>query len=116
MRILLLIIAVVVLTVVAVTFFRENPGYVFIGFGQYSIETDLAVFIPHPLDLRTQPGIPDRSVGKPGRISFPGLVLVIGRRGDLQMLADRLDPVFRALFVDERDHHFGRRSSSAWAK
>lgn len=44
MRILLLIIAVVVLTVVAVTFFRENPGYVFVGFGQYSIETDLAVF------------------------------------------------------------------------
>ena len=43
-------------------------------------------------------------------------VLVVRRRGDRQHLADRLDPVVGAVFVDERDHHFGRRSSSAWAK
>src|ERR1700740_2576492 len=33
-----------------------------------------------------------------------------------QLSAERLDPVLIALIVDERDHHFGRRSSSAWAK
>src|SRR5712671_7005967 len=41
---------------------------------------------------------------------------VIGRWGDRQHLADRLDPVRPALIVDERDHGLCRRSSSAWAK
>jgi integrase len=38
------------------------------------------------------------------------------RRGDRQLRADRLDPVLIAMAVNEVDHHFGRRSSSAWAK
>src|SRR5690606_29163545 len=37
-------------------------------------------------------------------------------RGDRQHLADRLDPVDVAVFVDERRHGLNRRSSSAWAK
>jgi hypothetical protein len=33
-----------------------------------------------------------------------------------QHRADRPDPIRRTMIVDEADHHFGRRSSSAWAK
>src|SRR5207344_3311700 len=44
------------------------------------------------------------------------LVLVILRGGDRHLRADRLDPVESTVGVDERHHHFGRRSSSAWAK
>ena len=40
----------------------------------------------------------------------------VGRRGDRQHAADRLDPVRLPMLVDERHHHFARRSSSAWAK
>ncbi|MFC7473894.1 hypothetical protein ACFQS7_05990 [Dankookia sp. GCM10030260] len=39
-----------------------------------------------------------------------------GRRGDPQHPADRLAPVGCAVIVDERDHGFDRRSSSATAK
>jgi hypothetical protein len=38
------------------------------------------------------------------------------RRSDRQRRADRLDAVDVAVGVDERHHHLGRRSSSAWAK
>ena len=41
---------------------------------------------------------------------------VIGRRGDREHPADRLDPVTLTVRVDEQHLHFGRRSSSAWAK
>jgi hypothetical protein len=40
----------------------------------------------------------------------------IGRRGDRQNLADRLDPVRFPVIVEEGDHGLDRRSSSAWAK
>src|SRR6185437_12864868 len=49
-------------------------------------------------------------------IRLPTLVFVIRRWGDRQLLADRLDPVLSTMRVDEREHHFPRRSSSAWAK
>lgn len=45
-----------------------------------------------------------------------GLPRVVHRWGDQQPLTDWLDPVLVAVLVDERDLHFGRRSSSAWAK
>ncbi len=45
-----------------------------------------------------------------------GDVVVVGRRGDRQHLADRLDPVRLAVIVYERDHRLNGRSSSAWAK
>ena len=41
----------------------------------------------------------------------PGHMVVVGRRGDRQHLADRLDPVRLAMIVDERDHGLNRRSS-----
>jgi hypothetical protein len=41
---------------------------------------------------------------------------MVGRGGDRQNLADRLDPVDLAMIIDERDHGLYRRSSSAWAK
>ena len=44
------------------------------------------------------------------------LVLVVLRQGDRQLGADRLDPILGTMGVDKRHHHFGRRSSSAWAK
>src|SRR5205085_1772194 len=50
------------------------------------------------------------------RIALLGFAAEIRRRGDRQDLADRLDPIGRAVLVDEGDHHFGRRSSSACAK
>jgi hypothetical protein len=43
----------------------------------------------------------------------PGMV---GRGGDLQHLADRLDPMRLAMIVNEGDHGLYRRSSSAIAK
>ena len=52
----------------------------------------------------------------PGRIALFRFVPEIGRRGDRQHAADRLDPVHLPMVVDERDHHFARRSSSACAK
>ncbi len=50
------------------------------------------------------------------RVLFSGFVLVVERSGDRQHPADRLDPVALAVLIDERHHHLGRRSSSAWAK
>ena len=43
-------------------------------------------------------------------------MLMIGRWGDWQDSADRLDPVMPTMFVDKGDHRFSGRSSSAWAK
>ena len=45
-----------------------------------------------------------------------GDVRMVGRGGDRQNLADRIDPVDLAMIVDERDHGLDRRSSSAIAK
>jgi hypothetical protein len=41
---------------------------------------------------------------------------MIGRGGDRQDLAERLDPMEPTMIVDEGDHGLNRRSSSAWAK
>jgi hypothetical protein len=65
----------------------------------------------HPLDRRRGRRVADR----PSRW-WPGPVGVVAARGDLQLLADRLDPEAPLVFVDELDAHFSRRSSSAWAK
>jgi hypothetical protein len=40
---------------------------------------------------------------------------VVGRRGDRQHLANRLDPMRLAVSIDERDHRLNGRSSAAWA-
>src|SRR5690606_20963443 len=50
------------------------------------------------------------------RLSLLLLLCVVGRRSDRQYIADRLDSVLLTVLVDELDHHFRRRSSSACAK
>ena len=77
---------------------------------------DLVILVPDPANAVAQCRITLCTRWKPSRIGCPGLHLVVRRRGDRQHPADRLDPVQRPVFVDERHHHFGRRSSSAWAK
>src|SRR5262245_31256019 len=49
-------------------------------------------------------------------LSLSRFLFVVGCGGDRQLLADWLDPILGSVLVDERHHHFGRRSSSAWAK
>src|SRR5690606_4717101 len=50
------------------------------------------------------------------RLSLLLLLCLVGRRSDRQYIADRLDSVLLTVLVDERHHHFARRSSSACAK
>ena len=77
---------------------------------------DAEVRLEHTSDLILQSLIPLRPSRQPGRIDALGDMVVVGRRGDRQHLADRLDPMRLAVIVDERDHGLNRRSSSAWAK
>src|SRR5690606_3089342 len=50
------------------------------------------------------------------RMTLPCRMAPVARRGDLQSLADRLDPVQMPMLIDESLQFFKRRSSSAWAK
>ena len=77
---------------------------------------DAEVLLPDPLDLLAELDVANRPSRKPRGVRLAGLLLVVGRRGDRKLSADRLDPVLLAMLVDERHHHLGRRSSSAWAK
>src|SRR5688572_26434718 len=70
----------------------------------------------NPFDLDTQQGIPlDTRRCRLG-LGAAGNVGVVCRRGDRKLPADRLDPIIVAVRIDEADHGFHRRSSSAWAK
>lgn len=53
-------------------------------------------------DLLTQIRIAFHSIGQTIRITLSGLRLVVRRWGDRQHVADRLDPVIVAMFVDKR--------------
>src|SRR3954453_10795661 len=77
---------------------------------------DSEVLIVHAPDFGPQGDIAPRPCGQLTRISAPGGVGAIRRRGDRQNAADRLDPVAGAVLVDKGDHGLNRRSSSAWAK
>jgi hypothetical protein len=77
---------------------------------------DLEVLLEHARNLGHQAGIPLRPRRQPRRICPSGGMGVIGRWGDRQHFADRLDPICPAVIVDERDHGLCRRSSSARAK
>src|SRR6266550_2242715 len=77
---------------------------------------DLEVVVPNSANTSSELAVPAHARRHPTRINLPALVLVVRRRGDRQLRADRLDPVCVAMRVDERDHDFPRRSSSAWAK
>src|SRR5436305_119801 len=84
-------------------------------FDRHVLASPVAV-VHQPGDLWHQPGITLYPCRQPRRIGPPGGMGVIGRWGNRQHLADRLDPIRPALIVDERDHGLCRRSSSAWAK
>src|SRR5262247_2704851 len=77
---------------------------------------DLEVLIPDALDLLRDLDIAPNPSRSPLRLCLSRLALVVCSRGDRQLRADRLDPVLGPMLIDEGDHHFGRRSSSAWAK
>jgi len=77
---------------------------------------DLEVVIENPADLAHQLSIPLDPCRCRLRVLAAARMGVIGRRGDRQYAADRLDPVLIAVRIDEADHGFHRRSSSAWAK
>jgi hypothetical protein len=71
---------------------------------------DPVVLVPDALDRRAKLGIANYTGWQSPRIGLASLVLVGRRRGN------RHDPVLGAVRVNERHHHFPRRSSSAWAK
>jgi len=77
---------------------------------------DLPVLSPHAAHPLAQGCVPSRPRWAARRLAVPGLELVVQRRGDRRDGADRVDPVDRAVGIDEGHHHFARRSSSAWAK
>ena len=77
---------------------------------------DLEVLIEDPPDLDAEHDVALDARRRCLRIGAAGDVGVVRRRGDRQHLADRLDPVIVAIRIDEADHGFHRRSSSAWAK
>src|SRR5262245_50262609 len=77
---------------------------------------DLEVLIPDALDLLRDLDIAPTPRWQALRIRLSRLVLVVSRWSDRQLRADRLDPILTPMLVDEGDHYFGRRSSSAWAK
>jgi hypothetical protein len=77
---------------------------------------DPEVLIEHAPNLDLQPGILPGARRQFGGIAPLGHMCVVGRGGDRQDLADRLDPMRPAIIVDERDHGLYRRSSSAVAK
>lgn len=77
---------------------------------------DLKVDHPDALDLRYQSIITLRSGTALQRIALKHPMVSISRRGDLQNLADRLDPVRVTVRVNKVPQDFSRRSSSAWAK
>ena len=77
---------------------------------------DLEVLGEDALDLGLQRNVPLRPRRQLLGIDALGDVVAVGRRGDRQHLADRLDPMDLAVIVDKRDHRLNGRSSSAWAK
>ena len=77
---------------------------------------DSKVFSKDAGDRGLQRHVPPRPGRHLRRVATPGDVIMVGRWGDLQHLADRLAPMRRAIIVDDRDHGLNRRSSSAAAK
>lgn len=77
---------------------------------------DLEVVVPHALDLRRQRLVGLRACTAQLRIGPPDRVHVVGRWGDQQHSADRLDPMDITLLIDGLLHRLKGRSSSACAK
>ncbi|KQY86424.1 hypothetical protein [Pelomonas sp. Root1444] len=77
---------------------------------------DLQVARPYALNLWRQLGITLRSGGQQRWLALARGVASVARRGDIQYVADQLDPEVLALHVDEAPHFLMWRSSSALAK
>ena len=82
----------------------------------FSHSVDLEVLVEHTPDFAAQRGVASNAGRRFFRLAPPRRRFVVGRRGDRQNLADRLDPVGLAMIVDEPDQGLCRRSSSAIAK
>lgn len=77
---------------------------------------DLYIGLPDPFSLRAQhPVTPSPSTAFV-RLAQQRRTPPIRRRGNLQDLAERLDPKGSAMLVNEALQDFSRRSSSTWAK
>jgi hypothetical protein len=61
---------------------------------------DGKIFRKNALYFRREFTVALRPLRQPGRILPPGRTLMIGRRGDRQQLADRLDPEGSAMMVN----------------
>ena len=59
------------------------------------------VLLPHPTYLHTQRIVMLQLGWQPPRHRCPGLVFVVCRRGNRQLLADRLDPMVSAMRIDK---------------
>lgn len=77
---------------------------------------DGEVLIEHAPDLDLQGDVLPGARRQPGRIASLGHMGMVGRRGDRQDPADRLDSIRPMVIVDEGDHGLDRWSSSAIAK
>lgn len=77
---------------------------------------DLKIDLPDAFDLADQHFIALSASATQFRIPLSGSMAPIRGRGNLQLLADRLDPETLPVFVDKGLHDLKRRSSSAWAK
>lgn len=73
----------------------------------------LQIRLPEPLNVVRQHLVATNPRTAQGRIAAASHGTSISGRGDLQYLADRLDPEALAVPVDETVHHLLRRSSSA---
>jgi hypothetical protein len=59
------------------------------------------VLFPNPCDIVLQAFVTLDAFWPPLRITLTGFMLVIRRRGDRQLLADRLDPVLTLMLVNK---------------
>ena len=74
---------------------------------------DLRIGMPHALDLRDKFVIVLGPVTAQCRLAHSGSMVPVTRRGNLQNLVDRLDPIGIAVPVNVRLQLLSRRSSSA---
>lgn len=77
---------------------------------------DLRIGLPGTLDLRRQGRIALCPCAAQCRVALTRCMTQVTRWGNLQDLADRLDPIAVAVLVDKVLQDLSLRSSSAWAK
>ena len=81
-----------------------------------SCAIQLEIIVVDLLDHLRQKRILNLTIGHTKGIRLSCLHLIVLRGCDLDLSANRLDSQVGAIRVDKLHHHFGRRSSSAWAK